>query len=258
MSEENLEIVRGIYCRPLSLDPDLLAGLAEARHTRHGFRFHGRLPRWTRSEGSRLGPSDRSELAVGRPALRAGALPRGRWASGFLCSCGLPRRGSEVGFRSSATLPTSARSAAGGWCDSRRTPTAREPSKPPDCGSRRPNQGWRTFLPSLDRLLGWGLPVGAQNGPHSISEEETTMGKTRRRVATAATIAALGGLGAVALESNPGVHGASQVTALASHSGKPIVTASSGSTASLPAGGAGSQGPANPASDRHPDERRLR
>ncbi len=69
------------------------------------------------------------------------------------------------------------------------------------------------------------------------------MGKTRRRVATAATIAALGGLGAVALESNPGVHGASQVTALASHSGKPIVTASSGSTASLPAGGAAAKAP---------------
>jgi ketosteroid isomerase-like protein len=29
MSEENLEIVRGIYCRTLSLDPDLLAGLSE-------------------------------------------------------------------------------------------------------------------------------------------------------------------------------------------------------------------------------------
>jgi hypothetical protein len=29
MSEENLEIVRGIYCRTLSLDPELLAGLAE-------------------------------------------------------------------------------------------------------------------------------------------------------------------------------------------------------------------------------------
>jgi ketosteroid isomerase-like protein len=29
MSEENLEIVRGVYCRPLRLDPDLLAGLAE-------------------------------------------------------------------------------------------------------------------------------------------------------------------------------------------------------------------------------------
>jgi len=29
MSEENLEIVRGIYCRPLRLDPDLLAALAE-------------------------------------------------------------------------------------------------------------------------------------------------------------------------------------------------------------------------------------
>jgi ketosteroid isomerase-like protein len=29
MSEENLEIVRGIYCRPLRLDSDLLAGLAE-------------------------------------------------------------------------------------------------------------------------------------------------------------------------------------------------------------------------------------
>jgi ketosteroid isomerase-like protein len=29
MSEENLEIVRRIYCRPLRLDPELLAGLAE-------------------------------------------------------------------------------------------------------------------------------------------------------------------------------------------------------------------------------------
>ena len=29
MSEENLEIVRRIYCRTLKLDPDLLAGLAE-------------------------------------------------------------------------------------------------------------------------------------------------------------------------------------------------------------------------------------
>jgi ketosteroid isomerase-like protein len=29
MSQENLEIVRRVYCRPLSLDPDLLAGLAE-------------------------------------------------------------------------------------------------------------------------------------------------------------------------------------------------------------------------------------
>jgi ketosteroid isomerase-like protein len=29
MSEENLEIVRGIYCRTLSLDPDLLVGLSE-------------------------------------------------------------------------------------------------------------------------------------------------------------------------------------------------------------------------------------
>ena len=29
MSEENLEIVRGIYCRTLLLDPDLLEGLAE-------------------------------------------------------------------------------------------------------------------------------------------------------------------------------------------------------------------------------------
>jgi ketosteroid isomerase-like protein len=29
MSEENLEIVRGVYCRTLLLDPDLLVGLAE-------------------------------------------------------------------------------------------------------------------------------------------------------------------------------------------------------------------------------------
>jgi len=29
ISEQNLEIVRGIYCRTLRLDPDLLAGLAE-------------------------------------------------------------------------------------------------------------------------------------------------------------------------------------------------------------------------------------
>jgi hypothetical protein len=29
MSEENLEIVRRIYCRTLKLDPDLLVGLAE-------------------------------------------------------------------------------------------------------------------------------------------------------------------------------------------------------------------------------------
>jgi ketosteroid isomerase-like protein len=29
MSEENLEIVRGIYCRTLALDPDLLVALAE-------------------------------------------------------------------------------------------------------------------------------------------------------------------------------------------------------------------------------------
>jgi ketosteroid isomerase-like protein len=29
MSEENLEIVRGIYCRTLRLDPDLLAALGE-------------------------------------------------------------------------------------------------------------------------------------------------------------------------------------------------------------------------------------
>jgi ketosteroid isomerase-like protein len=29
MSEENLEIVRGIYCRTLPLDPDLLVGLGE-------------------------------------------------------------------------------------------------------------------------------------------------------------------------------------------------------------------------------------
>jgi ketosteroid isomerase-like protein len=29
MSQENIEAVRRIYCRPLSLDPELLAGLAE-------------------------------------------------------------------------------------------------------------------------------------------------------------------------------------------------------------------------------------
>jgi ketosteroid isomerase-like protein len=29
MSHENLQIVRGVYCRPLSLDPELLAALAE-------------------------------------------------------------------------------------------------------------------------------------------------------------------------------------------------------------------------------------
>ena len=57
------------------------------------------------------------------------------------------------------------------------------------------------------------------------------MGKTRRRIATAATIAALGGLGAVALESNPGIHATARTAAVASGAGgRPIVTSSSGST----------------------------
>ncbi len=58
------------------------------------------------------------------------------------------------------------------------------------------------------------------------------MGKTRTRIATAATIAALGGLGAVALESNPGIHATARTAAVTSGAGgRPIVTSSSGSTA---------------------------
>jgi hypothetical protein len=56
------------------------------------------------------------------------------------------------------------------------------------------------------------------------------MGKTRRRVATVATIAGIGGLGAVALGSNPGHQVSSFAGATAAHTGRPIVTSSSGST----------------------------
>jgi len=58
------------------------------------------------------------------------------------------------------------------------------------------------------------------------------MGKSRRRIATVATIAALGGLGAAAYESNPASHGAVNGTLVAAHTpGRPIVTGSSGSAA---------------------------
>ncbi len=60
------------------------------------------------------------------------------------------------------------------------------------------------------------------------------MGKAKRRIAAVATVAALGGLGGIALESNPG-HQTAGSAALASGSGRPIVTSSSGSTSSLAA-----------------------
>ncbi len=44
MSEETLEIVRGIYCRTLSLDPDLLAALAEIAEPDTEFDFTDAYP----------------------------------------------------------------------------------------------------------------------------------------------------------------------------------------------------------------------
>jgi ketosteroid isomerase-like protein len=44
MSEENLEIVRGIYCRTLALDPDLLAALAEFAEPDTEFDFRDAYP----------------------------------------------------------------------------------------------------------------------------------------------------------------------------------------------------------------------
>lgn len=44
MTEETLEIVRGIYCRTLRLDPDLLAGLAEFATSDTEFDFTDAYP----------------------------------------------------------------------------------------------------------------------------------------------------------------------------------------------------------------------
>jgi hypothetical protein len=44
MSEENLEIVRGIYCRTLALDPDLLVALAEFAEPDTEFDFMDAYP----------------------------------------------------------------------------------------------------------------------------------------------------------------------------------------------------------------------
>jgi ketosteroid isomerase-like protein len=44
MSEESLEIVRGIYCRTLLLDPDLLTGLAEFAEPDTAFDFTDAYP----------------------------------------------------------------------------------------------------------------------------------------------------------------------------------------------------------------------
>ena len=44
MTEESLEIVRGIYCRTLRLDPDLLAGLAEFATSDTEFDFTDAYP----------------------------------------------------------------------------------------------------------------------------------------------------------------------------------------------------------------------
>jgi ketosteroid isomerase-like protein len=44
MSEENLEIVRGIYCRTLALDPDLLVALGEFATPRTEFDFTDTYP----------------------------------------------------------------------------------------------------------------------------------------------------------------------------------------------------------------------
>jgi ketosteroid isomerase-like protein len=44
MAEEALEIVRGIYCRPLRLDPDLLTGLAEFATPDTAFDFTDAYP----------------------------------------------------------------------------------------------------------------------------------------------------------------------------------------------------------------------
>jgi ketosteroid isomerase-like protein len=44
MSEENLELVRGIYCRTLALDPDLLVALAEFATLKTEFDFTDTYP----------------------------------------------------------------------------------------------------------------------------------------------------------------------------------------------------------------------
>ena len=44
MTEESIEIVRGIYCRTLRLDPDLLAGLAEFATSDTEFDFTDAYP----------------------------------------------------------------------------------------------------------------------------------------------------------------------------------------------------------------------
>jgi hypothetical protein len=70
------------------------------------------------------------------------------------------------------------------------------------------------------------------------------MRKNRRRIATVATVAALGGLGAVALESNPGPQAlGSQTAMVAGHGSRPIVTGASGSTSAIASGNATSAQP---------------
>ena len=44
MSKENLEVVRGIYCRPLRLEPDLLEGLAALTTSDAEFDFTDAYP----------------------------------------------------------------------------------------------------------------------------------------------------------------------------------------------------------------------
>lgn len=134
MPEENLEIVRRIYCRTLKLDPDLLAGLEEFATSDTVFDFTDTYPDGdvvTGLEGSvgslRTGP--------GRPCTSIRSDSSRSTGGGCSCSCERPLRPGEAGLRSSAAPPTSAHSATAPLCASRCTPTENGPSKPPVCGS---------------------------------------------------------------------------------------------------------------------------
>src|SRR5215217_3923936 len=86
-------------------------------------------------------------------------------SSACLCSCEQPPRGSGVGFRSSAALPTSARSATGRSCASRCTPTEEGRSRRPDCRNRGPS-----VLPRVELLFAqrWHEP-----GPPPLSARDS-------------------------------------------------------------------------------------
>jgi hypothetical protein len=138
MSEENLEIVRDIYSQPLTLDPDLLTGLAEVATPDTVFDFTDAYPD---------GPVVRGVDGVRRIATTwpwdALHFDPERFldvdGQRVLVFVRATATGMGAACQSNAALPTSARSATGRSWASRCTPTEDAPSRRPDCRiARRP------------------------------------------------------------------------------------------------------------------------